>query len=171
MASLAEPPFSRPLPRAHRREKRMSVERQGHEPVPRVVGPHLALVEPDLVFAFLKALLDGPALSGDRHHGVPPNRTERKWDRKFNRGREVWRDASGRRRLAGARFRTSGHTARPRPVRRGAGGDIQEPQGARRGAVPAVGCRRPPRTMDAQVEGGLRAPGRFPGGRARAQVR
>ena len=29
--------------------------------------------------------------------------------------------------------------------------------------MPAIGCRRPPRTMDAQVEGGLRAPGRFPG--------
>ena len=80
--------------------------------------------------------------------------------------------ASGRRRRAGARFRTSGHTARPRPVSRGAGGDMQEPQGAWRGAVPAVGCRRPPRTMDAPIEGGRRAPGRCPGAeRVRRGVR
>ena len=56
----------------------MGVERQGHEPVPRVIRPHLVLVEANLLFALLEALLDGPALSGGRHDGVPPNRAERK---------------------------------------------------------------------------------------------
>ena len=55
----------------------MGVEGEGHEPIPRVIGPHLVLVEPDLLFALLEALLDRPALPRGRHHGVPPHRAER----------------------------------------------------------------------------------------------
>ncbi len=68
--------------------------------------------------------------------------------------------AAGRRPVVPGRSGTAARTKRPRPVSRGARGDVQEPQGAWRGAVLAVGRRRVPRVpraTDAAVEGGLRA--------------